>query len=143
MQEGKRAGAMSRSANETDVVVGARIRLRRKQLNMTQTDLAQRLGITFQQVQKYEKGTNRVGASRLAQTAQILEVPITFFFPQPDVADGPDEILSLLADPQALELQRAFALVASAAMRRAIVALARAAGGRPQPEPRPVASKHP
>ena len=133
---------MSRSPNETDVVVGSRIRLRRKQLSMTQTDLAQQLGITFQQVQKYEKGTNRVGASRLAHLAQILEVPIPFFFPQQDTADSPDEILSLLADPQALELQRAFALVASSAMRRAIIALARAAGDRPHPESRPAAPKH-
>jgi transcriptional regulator with XRE-family HTH domain len=122
---------MSRSANETDFVVGARIRLRRKQLSMTQTDLAQRLGITFQQVQKYEKGSNRVGASRLAHLAQILGVPITFFFPQQDTVDSPDEILSFLADPQALELQRAFALVASSAMRRAIIGLAKAAGDRP------------
>lgn len=136
-------GNMSRSPKETDVVVGTRIRLRRKQLSMTQTDLAKHLGITFQQVQKYEKGANRVGASRLANLAQILEVPITFFFPQPDTVDSPDEILSLLADPQALELQQAFALIASSTMRRAIIALARAAGDQPHPEPRAAAPKHP
>ena len=133
---------MSRSPNGTDVLVGERVRLRRKQLSMTQTDLAKRLGITFQQVQKYEKGTNRVGASRLAHLAQILEVPITFFFPHPDTTDGPDEILALLADPQALELQRAFTLVTSPAMRRAIIALARAAGGQPRPGEHPITLKH-
>jgi transcriptional regulator with XRE-family HTH domain len=134
---------MSRSPNETDVVVGTRIRIRRKQLDMTQTVLAQRLGITFQQVQKYEKGTNRVGASRLADLAEVLGVSVSFFFPQPDASDSPDEVLSLLSDPQALALQRAFALVTSSTMRRAIIALTRAAGVQPHPESQPGASKHP
>jgi transcriptional regulator with XRE-family HTH domain len=137
-----KGGHMSRSPTETDIVVGTRIRIRRKQLGMTQTSLADRLGITFQQVQKYEKGANRVGASRLADVAQVLEIPISFFFPQPDSIDSPDEVLSLLSDPQALELQRAFALVTSATMRKAIVGLARAAGEVPRPELQPGTPKH-
>lgn len=63
-----------------DVHVGGRIRLRRSVMGMTQTALAERLGLTFQQVQKYERGTNRVAASRLYRIAVILEVPLSFFF---------------------------------------------------------------
>jgi transcriptional regulator with XRE-family HTH domain len=63
-----------------DVHVGARIRLRRKLLRMSQTDLGKALGYSFQQIQKYEKGTNRVSASKLVAIGKALEVPITFFF---------------------------------------------------------------
>lgn len=69
-----------RSANPVDVHVGARIRLRRQVLKMSQERLGDQLGVTFQQVQKYERGTNRVGASRLWRISQVLEVPISFFF---------------------------------------------------------------
>ena len=63
-----------------DVIVGKRVRLRRLQLSLSQTELAQKLGLTFQQVQKYEKGTNRVSCSRLSEISEVLDVPITFFF---------------------------------------------------------------
>ena len=63
-----------------DAHVGARIKLRRSLLGMSQVRLGQAIGLTFQQVQKYERGTNRVGASKLWQLAQVLEVPISFFF---------------------------------------------------------------
>ena len=63
-----------------DVMVGKRVRLRRLQLSLSQTELAQKLGLTFQQVQKYEKGTNRVSCSRLSEISEVLDVPITFFF---------------------------------------------------------------
>jgi transcriptional regulator with XRE-family HTH domain len=63
-----------------DVMVGKRVRLRRLQLSLSQTELAQKLGLTFQQVQKYEKGTNRVSCSRLYEISEVLDVPITFFF---------------------------------------------------------------
>jgi transcriptional regulator with XRE-family HTH domain len=66
--------------NPIDVYVGSRIRLRRTMLKMSQETLGERLGITFQQVQKYEKGTNRVGASRLQHISTILNVPVAFFF---------------------------------------------------------------
>src|SRR5262245_28897262 len=69
-----------------DVMVGKRVRLRRLQLSLSQTDLATKLGLTFQQVQKYEKGTNRISCSRLYEIAAILKVPITFFFS--DKVDG-------------------------------------------------------
>src|SRR5215831_18758366 len=66
--------------NQIDKHVGARVRMRRMMLNMSQSDLGEALGITFQQIQKYEKGTNRVSASRLQQIAQVLRVPVPFFF---------------------------------------------------------------
>ena len=66
--------------NPTDMHVGSRIRLRRNMLGMSQEKLGESLGITFQQIQKYEKGTNRVGASRLQAIANILGVPVAFFF---------------------------------------------------------------
>ena len=66
--------------NPIDIHVGSRIRLRRNMLGMSQEKLGESLGITFQQIQKYEKGTNRVGASRLQAIASILDVPVAFFF---------------------------------------------------------------
>src|SRR6476646_12124434 len=66
--------------NPTDIHVGSRIRMRRNMLGMSQEKLGENLGITFQQIQKYEKGTNRVGASRLQAIASILGVPVAFFF---------------------------------------------------------------
>ena len=66
--------------NPIDIHVGSRIRLRRTMLGMSQEKLGESLGITFQQIQKYEKGTNRVGASRLQNIASILNVPVSFFF---------------------------------------------------------------
>ena len=69
-----------RAANPIDVHVGTRVRLRRKTMKMSQEQLGDQLGITFQQVQKYERGTNRVGASRLWKISQVLEVPIQYFY---------------------------------------------------------------
>jgi len=66
--------------NPIDKHVGSRLRMRRLMLDMSQTDVAAALGLTFQQVQKYEKGTNRIGASRLQHLSQVLQVPIPFFF---------------------------------------------------------------
>jgi transcriptional regulator with XRE-family HTH domain len=69
-----------RSARTIDVHIGKRLRDARKALDMSQTTLANLIGITFQQVQKYEKGTNRISAGRLYEVAHALELPITFFF---------------------------------------------------------------
>src|SRR3954466_4045402 len=69
-----------RGAGPIDKSVGQRVRMRRITMQMSQTELAERVGITFQQIQKYEKGTNRIGASRLHRMSQVLEVPIAFFF---------------------------------------------------------------
>src|SRR5580765_340562 len=79
---------MKKGPNETDVLVGTRVRIRRVELGLSQTELANALGVTFQQVQKYEKGTNRIGASRLHAMAGVLRVPVSYFFPAP--GDGFD-----------------------------------------------------
>src|SRR6476469_8603004 len=78
-----------KAPNPTDKHVGARVRMRRMMLGMSQEKLGDALSLTFQQVQKYEKGTNRIGASRLQQISNILQVPVSFFFEgAPNV--GPD-----------------------------------------------------
>ena len=69
-----------RSANPVDVHVGSRVRLRRQVMKMSQEKLGDQLGVTFQQVQKYERGSNRVGASRLWRMSRVLDVPVGFFF---------------------------------------------------------------
>src|SRR4029079_9175660 len=70
---------MKHGPTQTDVLVGSRVRVRRLELGLSQTALANELGVTFQQVQKYEKGTNRIGASRLHDMARVLGVPVTYF----------------------------------------------------------------
>ena len=108
--------------------VGSRVRMRRLMLYMSQTKLADAIGLTFQQVQKYEKGTNRMGSSRLQQVANILQVPVTFFFEgapgQPSIdgkAPSPAYVSDFLATSDGLTLTRAFMHIKSAKLRRAIV----------------------
>src|SRR5688572_10163347 len=88
----------SRRANPIDIHVGSRVRFRRMLLGMSQEKLGERLGLTFQQVQKYEKGINRIGASRLFDLAQVLGVPVQFFYD-----DAP------LPEPRAIETMAAAA----------------------------------
>ena len=119
--------------NPTDVYVGSRVRLRRKMLGLSQEKLGEKLGITFQQIQKYEKGTNRVGASRLQAMASALEVPVSFFFPDTSpLADGAgmqEEGASFMMDfmstSEGLELSRDFLRIRSGKLRRRIVELVR------------------
>jgi transcriptional regulator with XRE-family HTH domain len=116
--------------NPVDKYVGSRVRMRRMMLDMSQTDLAHGIGLTFQQVQKYEKGSNRMGASRLQQMADILQVPITFFFdgaPGQSKIDGkaqsPAFVTEFLASSDGLALTRAFTRLSNGKLRRSIVAL--------------------
>ncbi|MEQ1937622.1 helix-turn-helix transcriptional regulator [Mesorhizobium sp. CN5-321] len=119
--------------NPIDTHVGSRIRLRRNMLGMSQEKLGENLGITFQQVQKYEKGTNRVGASRLQAIASILGVPVAFFFedaPGQDTAAGgfaeesPTAFaVEFCSTPEGLQLNRAFYRIADPKVRRRIVDL--------------------
>ena len=93
-----------------DVAVGARIRLARKTLRMSQQALAAAVGITFQQIQKYERGANRVSASMLVRIAQTLDTPVAELFGVNDDARGmTDELASMLGEPGALDLLRAYA----------------------------------
>ncbi len=121
-----------KTPHATDIHVGSRIRLQRRLKGMSQTALAEGLGITFQQVQKYEKGTNRVGSSRLQATANILGVPVSFFFEDGQGvsadAEGSDtkageEITQFLSSTEGLALNRAFTKVQDANVRRKIVNL--------------------
>ena len=120
---------MTKAPNQTDVVVGTRVRVRRKALGLSQGKLGEELGITFQQIQKYEKGTNRIGASRLLAIASALGVPVSYFFPDPgqggDAATVPDELNELMGAPGAVELLRDYVQIQDSAVRRSINTLTR------------------
>ena len=122
-----------KAPNPVDKHVGSRVRMRRMMLSMSQEKLGDALGLTFQQVQKYEKGTNRIGASRLQQISTILQVPVSFFFEgAPDVpgraaagntAPSPTYVSDFLATSDGLALTKAFMRIADAKLRRRIVDL--------------------
>ena len=130
-----------KSPNPTDKHVGSRVRMRRIMLDMSQTDLGNGIGLTFQQVQKYEKGTNRIGADRLQQIARILQVPVAFFFegsPREGGAESggaaeregeqaplPPYVTDFLASSDGLALTRAFMRIKDVNVRRRIVNLVR------------------
>ena len=122
-----------KSPNSTDKHVGSRVRMRRMMLGMSQTELGTNIGLTFQQVQKYEKGTNRIGAGRLHQIARILKAPVSFFFEgsprEPGgVSDAeapplPTYVADFLATSDGLALTKAFMQIKDATLRRRIVSL--------------------
>lgn len=125
--------------NPIDVHVGSRVRLRRMLVGLSQEKLGESMGLTFQQIQKYEKGVNRIGASRLFSLSEILEVPVQFFFEgMPDAAtgsnpgatDGDTEsfLYEFLNTREGLELNRAFIKVSDPDQRRAVIELVRALG---------------
>jgi transcriptional regulator with XRE-family HTH domain len=119
--------------NPTDQHVGTRVRMRRKMLSMSQTELGAGLGLTFQQVQKYENGKNRIGASRLHQISNILQVPISFFFEdplEPSAGNGhPPQthstayVSDFLASNDGLALTKAFIRIKDPKVRRSLVKL--------------------
>jgi transcriptional regulator with XRE-family HTH domain len=120
-----------RGPNAIDRQVGARLRMRRLTLGMTQQKLAAELGLTFQQVQKYENGATRIGASRLQQLAGILEVPASFFFEDfPSVGRKqpalPSYVSDFLASADGLAFTKAFMSLRDARQRRCLVILAEA-----------------
>jgi transcriptional regulator with XRE-family HTH domain len=121
---------MKRSPNPTDIHVGSRIRMRRLMLGNSQTELAEALGVTFQQVQKYEKGANRVSASRLQQISLFLQVPVPFFFeglpiPSGTTNQGGDasHVAAFASASEGIALTRAFMALESPELRRSIVRL--------------------
>jgi len=124
---------MRRAPNTTDKHVGKRVRMRRLMIKMTQEKLAAQLGLTFQQVQKYEKGVNRISASRLREMSHVLQVPVQFFFdglPETKGGSGKDRqdpsqkfIHDFLASSDGLALARAFTRLKSSKLRRRIVQL--------------------
>lgn len=119
-----------KSPDQVDKQVGRRIRVHRLTLGMSQTTLAKALGVTFQQVQKYEKGANRVGAGRLTNIANALGVPVTTLLGADDNASPPREgkqedgsPLNLLTTPDVLKLLRAYSKLSDGMMRRLVVTL--------------------
>jgi transcriptional regulator with XRE-family HTH domain len=126
-----------KAPNPVDKHVGSRVRMRRMMLGMSQEKLGDALGLTFQQVQKYEKGTNRIGASRLQQISDILQVPVSFFFEgaptMPGAAPGgmnevpsPAYVSDFLATSDGLALTKAFVQIKDSKLRRRIVDLVEA-----------------
>ena len=127
----KRGSSMrpgTKRTTEIDRVIGDKIRMRRGELGMTQTELAKAIGVAFQQVQKYEQGRNRVGGSRLDGIAKALQVPVSYFFEQTaddmEVAQG-----SLLNTRGAVSLLRAYAAITERHQRHALINIARAIAG--------------
>jgi transcriptional regulator with XRE-family HTH domain len=122
------AVAKPRSAGKPDVELGRRIRLRRVELEISQSELAEKLGVSFQQVQKYEKGLNRVGAHRLQQTATALDVPITFFY-DGDGKSREVESLLFLDSSFSLRLLRAYTKIKDQTVQRQLVSLIESIAG--------------
>jgi len=130
-----------KAPNPIDKHVGARVRMRRMMIGMSQEKLGENLGITFQQIQKYEKGTNRIGASRLQQISIVLGVPVAFFFegaptvgPEQDgfsEASSPAYVADFLATSDGLNLTRNFMRIQDPKVRRRIVDLVVAIAGEP------------
>lgn len=127
----------SKSPHHIDIVVGQNVRMLRTRVGKTQVDVANALGITFQQIQKYEKGTNRVGASRLQNISSILNVPVSFFFEdapgdQASGASGMAEasssnyVVDFLSSSEGLQLNRAFVKITDPKVRRKLVDLVKA-----------------
>jgi transcriptional regulator with XRE-family HTH domain len=120
------------ASNPIDKHVGNRVRMRRVMLKMSQRKLGDAVGITFQQIQKYEKGKNRIGASRLQHIAQILQVPAAFFFEgapdlpaarTPNATASPDTVMDFMATSEGLALAKAFMRITNMKVRRRIVDL--------------------
>lgn len=132
-----------KTPNAIDRHVGSRLRMRRVLMGMSQEKLGEHLGVTFQQVQKYEKGMNRMGASRLQNASRALEVPVEFFFrdaPQfesahkgtpisSDALEDGNHVADFLSSNEGIELNQAFVRIKDRKLRRRIVELVRAAAG--------------
>ena len=140
--------AEKKKPNPIDIHVGSRVRLRRTMQGMSQEKLGEALGVTFQQVQKYEKGTNRIGASRMQQIADALNVPIPYFFEDAPVGatgratgmaeeSGSSYVVDFLSTPEGIQLNRAFIRIQSPTVRRKLIDLVRTladADGTPERE---------
>ena len=124
--------APTKKPNPIDAHVGSRVRLRRTMMSMSQEKLGDALGITFQQIQKYEKGTNRIGASKMQLIAAALKVPVSFFFedaptgvmpatPGMAEAGSTSYVVDFLSSPEGIQLNRAFVRISNPAIRRKIV----------------------
>ncbi len=127
-----------RKPDALDIAVGQRIRIERLSRRMSQTELADRIGVSFQQVQKYEKGLNRVGAGRLTRIAEVLGIPVRSFFetgthPAAKHDERVASPLDMLAEPGAVRVLRAFTKLPEGPLRRSVLdLLEKMAGDRPE-----------
>src|ERR1051326_5242231 len=136
----ERSKTRTKAPDPRDIEAGRRIRTQRLVCRMSQTELATTLGFTFQQLEKYEKGVKRVGAGRLARIAEVLSVPVAFFFSgdmSPASSDSASSGLSFLETAGAVRLVRAYSGGGDPQLRRALVALAEEIAGSRGREPRP------
>jgi len=143
-----RTPVAARKPHHIDVHVGSRVRLRRMFIGMSQERLGEQMNLTFQQIQKYEKGTNRIGASRLFQLAEVLNVPVGFFFEGLDAlhqaaqaagfAEPNSEayVMDFLDSREGVELNRAFVRIRDPKVRKSIVDMVRAMAETEQHEAR-------
>jgi transcriptional regulator with XRE-family HTH domain len=132
--------ANKKQPNPIDIHVGSRVRLRRMMLGMSQEKLGESLGITFQQIQKYEKGTNRIGASRLQHIARVLTVPVSFFFEDAPGSGGEAQagfgeekqttyVVDFLSTSEGIQLNKAFVRIKDPKLRRRVIDLVRSMAG--------------
>ena len=131
----------TKAPNPVDKYVGSRVRMRRIMLGMSQEKLGEALGLTFQQVQKYEKGINRIGAGRLFEIARILDVPVDFFYDGvASASGGPPEtsapLMEFVSSAEGLALTRAFTRITDAKLRRSIVEMVEQIAAREGPDKR-------
>ena len=132
--------ALKKPPNPIDVHVGSRVRLRRMLIGMSQEKLGEQLGLTFQQVQKYEKGTNRIGASRLFQIGRILAVPVQFFYDDMAEAmpramsgfaeaDAAENVMDFVSSSEGLSLNRSYTRIKDPNLRRRVLDLIKTLAG--------------
>ncbi|HEV3396754.1 MAG TPA: helix-turn-helix transcriptional regulator [Xanthobacteraceae bacterium] len=141
----------SKKPDFIDVEVGQRIRIQRLAAGLSQSELAERIGVTFQQVQKYEKGMNRVGAGRLTKIARVLNVPVGSFFDGRETIEqvalqGMDSPLAAMAQPYAYRLLRAYSTISDPGLRQTIVDFVERTASQPfvggLPPQRPPSGRH-
>jgi len=118
--------------HKVDVIVGARVRGRRKEMSLSQTELAEAIGVTFQQVQKYESGVNRISSSKLFEISKVLQTSIQYFFDFPDdhaenfsVSSSEENVINFLYTAEGLELARTFTAIQNGRKRRSLLSLIR------------------
>ena len=113
----------ARGIVKSDIEIGKRIRAKRASMSVSQETLGRKLGISFQQIQKYERGANRVGAARLQQIATILEVPVTYFYGEPEQSSEVESLLSM-DNATVLRIMRAYTKIKNQNVARQFVILA-------------------
>ncbi len=139
---------MKKTPDPIDRHVGSRVRMQRVLMKMSQEKLGEALGLTFQQVQKYEKGTNRIGASRLQQISKTLNVPPSFFFEGAPTADGApplgfaedspsNYVVDFLSTAEGVHLNRAFAKIRDPKVRKRVIDLVTALADQEEQELKP------